>query len=329
MKKNKTIGVDVGNFDTKTQNTSFPSGFEIATSIPYGVDEYLKFNNVIYIPSDDRFAYVRDKTENENCFILTLMAISKELLFCAHQGVENKHKRGIERSVQEELSDVKTVNLGIGLPPTHMGNLSEKLINYYKVRFKDGISYEFSGYHFNFSVEKVRCYPQDMAALVTYNPKDRENSAISYNTYCGIDIGGWTLDIVTIRNKKVIPSQSNSLEFGILSLLNEIAKELDKQYSLRTSNHQIEAYLRGGKVLFKPTVKKFIDEYVKRWYDNLVNTLVQAGVSIDSTPVVFIGGGALLFEKHINEDNRFALKEFIYNPRANAQAYATILDAER
>lgn len=329
MKKVKVIGVDVGNFDVKTQNTTFPSGFEVVASIPYGVNEYLRHNGKVYIPSDERFPYVRNKTENENCFILTLMAISKELIFCAKQAIEDKKRKGIERSVQDEISDIKTINLGVGLPPTHMSGLSEKLINYYRNQFKESISYEFSGYNFKFSVEKIRCYPQDMAALVTYKPKDKQNSAISYDAYCGIDIGGWTLDIVTIRNKKVVPSLSNSLEFGILSLYKEIEREFDNQFSFRPSKHQIEAYLRGGKVLFNEEQKSFIENYVKNWYDKMINTLTQAGVNLMSTPIIFIGGGSLLFEKYINNDNRFALKEFIYNPRANAQAYATILEFEK
>lgn len=329
MKRVKTIGVDVGNFDTKTQSTSFPSGFDTVAAVPYGCNEYLKYKGKFYIPSDERFPYVRNKTENENCFILTLMAISKELIFSAVQASDDKKRRGIERSVQEELDDVEIVNLGVGLPPTHMSGLSDKLINYYRTRFRDGIDYEYSGYHFKYGVEKIRCYPQDMAALVTYRPKDRQNSAISYDTYCGIDIGGWTLDIVTIRNKKVVPSLSNSLEFGILSLYKEIEREFDNHFSFRISKHQIEAYLRGGKVLLNQKQKDFIDEYVKGWYDRMINTLTQTGINLMATPIIFIGGGSLLFEKYIMEDDRFALKEFIYNSRANAQAYATILELEK
>jgi plasmid segregation protein ParM len=329
MKKMKVIGVDVGNFDVKTQNTTFPSGFEVVASVPYGVTEYLKYNGQYYIPSDERFPYVRNKAENENCFILTLMAISKELIFCATQASEDKRRRGVERNVQEELADVEVINLGVGLPPTHMSGLSDKLINYYRTHFKDSIVYEFSGYNFKFSVEKIRCYPQDMAALVTYKPKDRQNSAISYDTYCGIDIGGWTLDVVTIRNKKVVPSLSNSLEFGILSLYKEIEREFDNRFSYRPTKHQIESYLRGGKVLFSVEQKVFVETYVKNWYDKMINTLTQTGINIMATPIVFIGGGSLLFEKHIVADKRFALKEFIYNPRANAQAYATILEFEK
>lgn len=329
MKRVKTIGVDVGNFDVKTQSTSFPSGFDIVATVPYGCNEYLKYDGKFYIPSDERFPYVRNKTENENCFILTLMAISKELIFSAAQASDDKKRRGVERSIQEELNDVEVVNLGVGLPPTHMSGLSDKLLNYYRNRFKESIDYEYSGYHLKYSVEKLRCYPQDMAALVTYRPKDRQNSAISYDTYCGIDIGGWTLDIVTIRNKKVVPSLSNSLEFGILSLYKEIEREFDNNFSFRISKHQIEAYLRGGKVLLNQKQKDFIDNYVKRWYDKMINTLTQTGINLMATPIIFIGGGSLLFEKYIMEDDRFALKEFIYNPRANAQAYATILEFEK
>ena len=40
------IGVDVGNFDTKTQNTVIPSGFVSYTDAPYKAKECLFLNSV-------------------------------------------------------------------------------------------------------------------------------------------------------------------------------------------------------------------------------------------------------------------------------------------
>ena len=72
-------GIDVGNYDTKTQNTSIPSGYTgPLTEKPIG-DEYLKFNGKYYVPSFERFAYEKDKTRTERCIILSLFALANEI----------------------------------------------------------------------------------------------------------------------------------------------------------------------------------------------------------------------------------------------------------
>lgn len=75
------IGVDVGNFDTKTQNTVIPSGFVSYTDAPYKAKECLFLNSRYYKPSQKRFPYVENKTENENMYVLTLLAIANEIIF--------------------------------------------------------------------------------------------------------------------------------------------------------------------------------------------------------------------------------------------------------
>ena len=79
-KKIINLGLDIGNYDVKTVNTSTPSGFNVFTTKPYGVSEYLLYEGKYYIPSMDRFAYVQDKTKNENAFVMSLFGISKELI---------------------------------------------------------------------------------------------------------------------------------------------------------------------------------------------------------------------------------------------------------
>lgn len=42
-KKIINLGLDIGNYDVKTVNTSTPSGFNVFTTKPYGVSEYLLY----------------------------------------------------------------------------------------------------------------------------------------------------------------------------------------------------------------------------------------------------------------------------------------------
>lgn len=60
--KSFEVGVDIGNYDIKTPHTVTPSGYSVKECVPFGVDEYIKLGDKYYIPSEERFPYVKDKT---------------------------------------------------------------------------------------------------------------------------------------------------------------------------------------------------------------------------------------------------------------------------
>lgn len=144
-KKVTYLGLDIGNYDVKTVNTSTPSGFNVFTTKPYGVSEYLLYNGKYYTPSMDRFAYRKDKTKNENAFIMSLFGISKELIVRAQKKYDRELKRAEETSsylpsvdsIQDVLNEAYSLNLGVGVPPTHYATLAQKTIDYYKEHFQN------------------------------------------------------------------------------------------------------------------------------------------------------------------------------------------------
>ena len=78
-----TIGVDVGNFDTKSKNTSTVSGYTVYESEQLLANKVLEYDGKYYVESiDNRLPFVEDKTAKDQCLILTLIAIAKE------QGIE-------------------------------------------------------------------------------------------------------------------------------------------------------------------------------------------------------------------------------------------------
>lgn len=144
-KKVTYLGLDIGNYDVKTVNTSTPSGFNVFTTKPYGVSEYLLYNGKYYTPSMDRFAYRKDKTKNENAFIMSLFGISKELIARAQKKYDRELKRAEETSsylpsvdsIQDVLNEAYSLNLGVGVPPTHYATLAQKPLTTIKNTFQN------------------------------------------------------------------------------------------------------------------------------------------------------------------------------------------------
>ena len=78
----KTIlGIDHGNGNIKTASSVFPCGFKKQETKPSQIfsQDILEYKGCFYSLTPNRFSYEIDKTKNENCLILTLFAIAKEI----------------------------------------------------------------------------------------------------------------------------------------------------------------------------------------------------------------------------------------------------------
>ena len=63
----------------KTRHFSFPAGISLYSSEPYTLQNTLEFEGKFYVCGTGRQPILRDKTENDNYYLLTLAAIAKEI----------------------------------------------------------------------------------------------------------------------------------------------------------------------------------------------------------------------------------------------------------
>ena len=165
------LGIDVGNSDTKSQNTIFPSGYEGPYSFqPSFSSDCLKFEGKYYTPSDERLFYLQDKTVDERCIILTLISIAKELIlqFSASPDAERT-------SIQKSISEIRHIALGAGLPVAHYKKkYIENLLAYYQRYMGSGITFSYNDYCFSFIMDACRIFPQGGAAAVWMKAKGEE-----------------------------------------------------------------------------------------------------------------------------------------------------------
>ena len=333
MSKSINIGVDVGNFDTKSQNTVTPSGFVEYSDVPFGVKEYLELDGKFYAQTPKRFTYVKNKATNENMYILTLMAIAKEIIANSEkQNAKKKADAQADKSkkekvlgVQGEISLIDTVNLGVGLPLSHYSMYKKDYIEYYETRMSEYINFKFAGYDFHFKLGKIGCYPQDLSAVVTYKPTT-EDSIIKTKkkTYYAVDIGGWTVDMLSVVNNE-LEGKGASKSLGVLAMDEDIINEVDVRTGVPLQATDIEDILMGETTYVSDEVKKIVNDCAKAWFNKIVDELVQNGMLIQARPTLFLGGGSQLFKKYIKECGKFVKYEFINNQKANARGYAKLI----
>lgn len=321
MGKKAYIGIDVGNYDTKSANTTTTSGFKTYPKVPYGAVDVITVNNHTYVPTLERFPYVKDKTIDDRCFILTLYGIAKEL-------VDRCKDKDNDLAVKKEIEAYTDLYLGVGLPPSHMASLSENLKNYYNDKFRDGIDFIYNGIKFKLNLKQVCIYPQDYAAVVTYKPKNPDFISNKFKDYYAIDIGGYTVDVVPIHVGKPVVDGCVSLDLGVLKMFDEIENVINRDFGYTIDASTIESVLKDEVTICSPEEIEVIKRIAKEWCDNTINKLREKGLEFNSKPVIFLGGGSKLFRKFIKENKLIRACDFITNPRANAVGYEKLLKAE-
>ena len=89
------IGIDHGYYAIKTAHCSFPAGLtSYGEHEPYTRQGLLEFGGCFFVCGTGRQPIQRDKTANDNYYLLTLAAIAKRnpaarlaaRMFCAHCG---------------------------------------------------------------------------------------------------------------------------------------------------------------------------------------------------------------------------------------------------
>ena len=132
-------------------------------------------NSRYYKLSQKRFPYVENKTENENMYVLTLLAIANEIIFWAEKEVAKRtgaEKIGWKHLMfRQKLKVLLQSILEWGCRLTIIRAIKRRTSNTTGIVWIKGVTYEYGGYKFNFTLNKIDCYPQDIAAVVTYKPK--------------------------------------------------------------------------------------------------------------------------------------------------------------
>lgn len=295
MKNQIIIGVDTGNRCIKTKNFNFTSGLVKHTTRPAMTDDYVKYKGCFYTLTDDRLPYMEDKSENEDFFILTLFAIAKEL-----------------RNRQIECSAAISIGLAVGLPPAHIGRLKDNFVKYFKREF---VNFEYGSSMMLINIEDVYLYPQGFSAILPYFGEVAKVS----KAYI-IDIGGYTTDVILLRNGDIDLSFCESFDMGVIEFFNEVKMALRKEFRKIPDESQIESAIKQKERLYG-NMTTMINEEAKRYTDKLLKTLNESGVDLFLSKIFFIGGGSLLFKEFLDQSDYLNDKQYITDVSANADGY--------
>ena len=300
------IAVDHGNKSIKTPNRLFTSGLVVSSGNLGVKSDYISWEGKYYSLTEKRISYMRDKTEDDRFYVLTLFAIAYEL---EHAGIE-------------ECVDPIDITLLVGLPPAHYGQLHNRFEQYF-FRKREIIDFEFNDRCYSIRVNRVVSYPQALAAAVT-RYSDLKNHAVSYI----IDIGGFTVDVLKLRHGRPDLEVVESFEQGVITLYNNIMSQCNSHYDRLLEDCDIDEVIKGEPTILTGEIQLLIRTNADRFLNEFYNFLRERGIDVKSSKCVFAGGGSILLRHMIERGGKVGFPIFIDNIFANAAGYELLYKSE-
>lgn len=309
------VGVDHGNSFMKTQGFTFPAGLTVRETKPPAamVREFIEYEGKYYIPTGSaRLAYARDKTKNDDYFILTLFAIMKELC---------------RTKTLDQLANTHTsITLSIGLPPLHYDQLKEKWEQYF---LRKGVKFKYNDVPVAVSIDKVYVFVQGFAGAVLYGV----DKLAEYSEICIVDIGGYTTDVLVLNideeGIRIDMEHFMSIEEGVIKLTDKASDEISAKFDLLIKESLFEKVFKGEKTFLSDEVIEFIHQSVDAQAAKILNIIRQKGIDLKTMPALFIGGGGAVFKRSLQNSDMVAKPIFLDDQRANAIGYYKLAKAAK
>ena len=214
------IGIDHGYYAIKTRQVSFPSGIIRYDYEPYTMQNVLQYQGKYYVCGTGRQTLVKNKTSNDNYYLLTLAAIAEEI----------KHRKA-ERKTE--------VILAVGLPLSSFGR-EKQGFREYLLRKEQPVRFLYESELYEITIKDVKLFPQGYSALALHPEYLKNEPSVLL-----VDIGGWTVDLMRLDNAVPNAATCRSLELGVIRCIDETAEQVRRNTGLSVTETQIERVLRG------------------------------------------------------------------------------------
>lgn len=285
--KLEVIGIDHGWSMMKTISQVFVTGVKEITTTPALFGDVLEYEGKFYKVGTVRQEVKDTKVEDDSFYLLTLAAVAKEL-----------KRRG--------LAEAK-VFLAVGLPLTRFGAEKNDFIKYLTKNKR--VSFKYENEPCYIEIDDVAVFPQCYAAVVDKIPTMAKKTLI-------VDIGSWTIDIMPVINKSPDESKCVTIPKGLITCMRSINEQCVRQLNGEVDESEIQNIMRYGRSDIDDEYFAIIKAEIEDFVDKVYNSIREFGYNLKTTPIVFVGGGAVVMKNFGSHD----AKNISYNLDVKANA---------
>ena len=269
----KIIAVDHGYGNIKTVNTVTPTGITAYDTPPAFSGNVLEYRGVYYRVGEGHKEFIQDKAMDDDFYILTLMAVAKEL-----------RMGGIREA---------NVYLAAGLPMKWIRNQREAFYNYL-MRAQD-VDFRFDGVSYHVHFKGCDLYPQGYPAVLDLL-KDFDGSNLL------ADIGNGTMNLLYIEDKRPVESRCWTEKFGVNQCVIAARNAVLENLGTKIDDFTIERVLRFGCAKIEPAYQDCIRAAAEKYVSEIFATLRQYEYEPAVTHLYVVGGGSCLIRNFYQYD---------------------------
>ena len=258
----KIIAVDNGYGNVKTANTVTPTGITAYTTEPIFTGSILEYEGVFYRVGEGHKAFVADKAKDDDNYILTLMAIAKELNIA-----------GIREA---------DVHLAAGLPMTWIRRQREPFRAY--LLRNEQVSFRFNGKEYRVRFVGCSLFPQGYPAIVNRLSEFKSTNLLA-------DIGNGTMNILYIVNRKPVESKCWTEKLGVDQCVIVARNAVLDNLGVKIEDAIVEQVLRTGSADIGKPYLDCITGAARQYAASIFMALQRYEYDPDLMRLFIVGGG--------------------------------------
>lgn len=261
----KIIGIDHGYGNIKTASTVTKSGVTSYETEPIFSGNILEYEGGYYRIGECQKEFVSDKVSDNDYYLLTLMAIAREL-----------NVYGIREA---------DVHLAAGLPLTWIRRQREEFRSYLLKNRE--VTYRFNGKDYRIRFIGCSLYPQGYPAIVSRLKDFRGTNLLA-------DIGNGTMNILYINNKKAVESRCWTEKFGVNQCMIAARNAVMDNFGIKIEEATIEQVFRYGSADIGKPYLDCIVSAARQYVADIFATLQKYEYNPDLMRLYIVGGGGCL-----------------------------------
>ena len=265
LRNTKIIAVDHGYGNMKTANTVTPTGIKAYETEPIFTGNILEYNGIYYRIGEGHKEFIPDKAMDEEYYLLTLMAIARELNVF---------------SIREA-----DVHLAAGLPLTWIRNQREAFRSY--LLQNPEVHYLFNGKEYHLRFVGCSLYPQGYPAIVNQLGNFKGTNLLA-------DIGNGTMNILYVNNKKAQESRCWTEKLGVNQCMIAAKNAVLDKFGVKIEESTVEQILRFGTADISTPYLDCISSISRQYVAELFSTLRKYEYNPDLMRLYVVGGGGCL-----------------------------------
>ena len=270
----KIIAVDHGYGNVKTANTVTPTGLVAYDTEPIFSGSILEYDGKFYRVGEGHKPFVADKATDDDNYVLTLMAIAKELNIA-----------GIREA---------DVHLAAGLPMTWIRRQRE-VFRAYLLR-NEHVTFSFNGKEYRVRFVGCSLFPQGYPAIINRLSEFKGTSVLA-------DIGNGTMNVLYLANRKPVESKCWTEKLGVDQCVTAARNAVLDNLGVKIDDGIVEQVLRTGTADIAKPYLDCITGAARQYAGTIFDTLRRYEYNPNLMRLYVVGGGGCVL-RHFGEYDR-------------------------